>query len=386
MTDARIFFDANSTTPVDKRVIEAMLPYYSENYGNPASIDHTFGTQANNAIKQARKRIANAINAAPEDIIFTSGATEADNLVIQGILQANKDKGSHLITCATEHPAVLEPAKALEAQGFEVTYLPVDNYGLVDLDMLINSIKPETVLVSIMAANNEIGTIAPLREIGAITKSKGIYFHTDAAQAVGHIPIDVKEMNIDCMSISGHKMHGPKGIGALYIRRSNPRVKIIPSAYGGGHERGLRPGTLNVPGIVGLAKAVEISQKEMAAEHKRCNEWRNMLLQRLNSECGEVELNGHPEHRIAHNLNLFIEGVENKALMNRLQDFALSAGSACSTVKAEESHVIKALGLGNRRSFNSIRIGFCRTNTQPQVELLADRLVEEITAIRRIFG
>lgn len=384
--DERIFFDGNATTPLDKRVLEVMVPYFSEMYGNPASIDHTFGTEANNALKKARKDISTVINASPEDIIFTGGATEADNMALQGIMQANTEKGNHLITCVTEHPAVLETARALEKQGFKVTYLPVDKYGSISLKELSDSIKDDTVLVSIMSANNEIGTIAPLEKIGEITKSKGVYFHTDAAQAVGHIPLDVEKMNIDCMSISGHKMHGPKGIGALYIRRSNPRVKISPILWGGGHEKGLRPGTVNVPGAVGLAKALQLSKKEMNAENERYTKWRMSILKTLGSKCEGVKLNGHPEDRIPQNVNIFIEGIENKALLNRLQDFALSAGSACSTIKSQESHVIKALGFDNGRSYNSIRIGFSRINSQEDVELLAERMIEEITAIRRIFG
>ncbi len=384
--DNRIFFDGNATTPLDRRVFEAMVPYFSELYGNPASIDHTFGTEANKAVKKARKEIASVINANSEDIIFTSGATEADNMAVQGIMHANKDRGSHLITCLTEHPAILETAKALEEQGFAVTYLSVDKYGLVNLQELSESIRPDTVLVSIMAANNEIGTIAPLEKIGEITREKKVYFHTDAAQAAGHIPLDVETMKIDCMSISAHKMHGPKGIGALYIRRSNPRVKMSPIVFGGGHERGLRPGTINVPGAVGLAKALQLSKKEMPSEQKRYTEWRGHVLDMLKSKCDGVELNGHHENRITHNISLYIKGVENKALLNRLPEFALSAGSACTTMKSQDSHVIEALNLGDHRSFNTIRIGFSRANSKKDIELLTDRLVEEITAIRRIFG
>lgn len=382
----QIFFDGNSTTPLDKRVLETMLPYFTEMYGNPASIDHRIGMEANAGVKKARKIIASCINADPEDIFFTSGATESDNLAIQGILQANADKGNHLITCVTEHAAVLETAKVLEKKGYAVTYLTVDQNGKVDLDQLTESIRPDTVLVSVMAANNEVGTTAPLKEIGEITRSKGVYFHTDAAQAAGHIPLDVKEMNIDGMSISGHKMNGPKGVGALYISRTQPRVNISPLSFGGGHEKGLRPGTLNVPGIVGLAEALKISCKEMQKEHDRFVNWRQSLLSKLQQECGDIELNGHPNSRIPHNISIYIKGVENKALLNRLTEFALSAGSACTTMKAQDSHVIEALNLSDRRSYNTIRIGFCRMNTQDQFDLLSSRLTEEITAIRRIFG
>ena len=384
--DSKIFLDGNATTPVDKRVLDSMLPYFSEIYGNPASIDHTFGTKANDAVNNARQTIASIINAKPEEIIFTSGATEADNLALQGIMQANSDKGKHLITCVTEHPAILETTKMLEKKGFEVTYLPVDKYGIVNLAMLEHSIRSDTVLVSVMAANNEIGTIAPIDKIGEIARSHSVYFHTDAAQAAGHIHIDVEKMNIHCMSISAHKMHGPKGIGALYIRRLNPRVRISPLLFGGGHERGIRPGTLNVPGIVGFAKALQIAKKEMKAEEERFTNWRKNLLEKLSSKCGDIELNGHLENRIPQNVNLFIKGVENKVLINRLEEFAISAGSACSTIQAKESHVIESLGLGNSRSFNSIRIGFSRVTTQDDIDLLIDRLGKEIITIRKIFG
>jgi len=384
--DSKIFLDGNATTPVDKRVIESMLPYFSKVYGNPASIDHTFGTEANDAVNKARQTIASIINAKPEEIIFTSGATEADNLALQGIMRANRDKGKHMITCVTEHPAILETTKMLEKKGFEVTYLPVDKFGIVDLKMLEQSIRSDTVLVSIMAANNEIGTIAPIEKIGKITRVQKVFFHTDAAQVAGHIPIDVEATNIDCMSISAHKMHGPKGIGALYIKRSNPRVRIAPIVCGGGHERGIRPGTLNVPGIVGFAKALQIAKKEMKAEAKRYNGWRKSILENLHPQCEGIELNGHPEKRIPQNVNLFIEGVENKVLINRLKEFAISAGSACSTIHTKESHVIKSLGFDDNRSFNSIRIGFSRVTSQSDVNFLVRRLVEEINTIRKIFN
>ncbi len=382
----QIFFDGNSTTPLDKRAFDAMLPYFSEVYGNPASIDYRIGLEANNAVTRARKKIAACINADPEDIFFTSGATESDNLAILGILQANADKGKHFITCVTEHSAVLETAKELEKRGYDITYLTVDRSGAVDLDQLKESIRPDTVLVSVMAANNEVGTTVPLKKIGEITRSRGTYFHTDAAQIAGHLPLDVKEMNIDGLSISGHKMHGPKGIGALYISQTEPRVKINPISFGGGHEKGLRSGTLNVPGIVGLAEALEISCKEMQKEYDRFVNWRQSLLSKLQQDCGNVELNGHPDSRIPHNISLYIKGVENKDLLNRLPEFALSAGSACTTMKDQGSHVIEALNLGDRRAYNTIRIGFCRMNTQEQFELLSSRLAEEITAIRRISG
>ncbi|HHE40066.1 MAG TPA: cysteine desulfurase [Candidatus Cloacimonetes bacterium] len=381
-----IYFDGNATTPLDERVLEVMLPYLKDCFGNSASIDHVYGIEAKRAVDNARECISDIIKTSPSEIIFTSGATESNNLAIQGIMKANAEKGKHLITSVTEHPAVLETFKMMEANGYEATYVPVDQYGVIDLDMLKKSVRPDTVMVSIMAANNEIGTLAPLKEIGSITREAGVIFHTDAAQAVGHVPIDVQSMKIDCMSISGHKCCGPKGIGALYIRKSNPRVKLLPSVFGGGHERGYRSGTLNVPGIVGLGKAIQISKKEMAFEAKRFTQWRKYLLSYFSENDIVVELNGHPNNRIPHNISIYIPGIENKALLNRLKEFALSAGSACSTLEAAESHVVKALHLQERRSFNTIRIGFTRLNTKSEVEHLAKHIAEEVKGIRNIFG
>ena len=385
-TNKVIYFDGNATTPLDERVLEAMMPYLKGTFGNPASIDHIYGIKAKRAVDDARDSISTIIKSSSSEIIFTSGATESNNLAIQGIMKANTNKGNHLITSVTEHPAVLETAKTMEANGYDVTYVPDDQYGIVDLGILKKSIRPDTVLMSIMAANNEIGALAPLKEIGTIAREAGIIFHTDAAQAVGHIPIDVQSMKIDCMSISGHKCCGPKGTGALYIRKSNPRIRLLPSIFGGGHERGYRSGTLNVPGIVGLGKAMQISQKEMASEAKRFTQWRKYLLSYLSENDIIVELNGHTDDRLPHNISLYIPGIENKALLNRLKEFALSAGSACSTLEAAESHVVKALNFQDRRSYNTIRIGFTRLNTESEVKQLAKRIVEEVKGIRSIFG
>lgn len=362
-----IYLDHHATTPVDPRVLEVMLPYFTEVYGNAASIDHEYGFVAKQAVDKAREQIAKAFNAQPEEIIFTSGATESNNIAIFGVAEKYVDKGKHIITCVTEHKAVLDCCKKLETQGYLVTYLPVDQYGLVDLELLEKSITKETILISIMAANNEIGTIAPLQEIGAIAKKYGIIFHTDAAQAVGHIPIDVQKMNIDVLSVSGHKIYGPKGIGVLYRRKSNPRINLSPVIYGGGHEKGLRSGTLNVPAIVGIGKAIELAVKEMRTDSSRYKELITLIYTTLKAEFPEIVLNGHPEQRLSHNLNISIPGVESKALIVQLKDIAVSAGSACTTTSTEPSHVITALGFGNERAHTAIRISVGRFTTEKQI-------------------
>lgn len=358
-----IYLDHNATTPVDPRVLEAMLPYFTEIYGNAASIDHEYGYEAKQAVDKAREQIAKAINAQPEEIIFTSGATESDNIALFGVAEKYANRGNHIITCVTEHKAILDTCHRLEQMGFRVTYLLVDQYGLISLDDLESAITKETILISIMAANNEIGTIAPLEQIGAIAKRHNVFFHTDAAQAVGHIPIDVQKMNIDVLSISGHKIYGPKGVGALYRRKSNPRVNLSPVIYGGGHEKGLRSGTLNVPGIVGMGKAIEISIAEMAAASRRYKSLTDQMLSELRDKFPDVQLNGHPDNRLPNNLNISIPGIESKALIVQLKLVAISAGSACTTTNVEPSHVIMALGFGEDRAHNSIRIGIGRNTT-----------------------
>jgi len=381
---SRIYLDHHATTPVDERVLQEMLPYFTEVYGNAASIDHEFGNEAKRAVERAREQIAKAINAQPEEIIFTSGATESDNIALFGVAEKYARKGKHIITCTTEHKAVLDCCKRLEQQGFEITYLPVNHYGSIDLKMLEAAVRPDTILISIMAANNEIGTIAPLKEIGRIAKNKGILFHTDAAQAVGHIPIDVQDMHIDILSISGHKIYGPKGIGALYRRRSNPRAQLAPVIYGGGHEKGLRSGTLNVPGIVGLGKAVELAVKEMKVQTKRYQEMIAIIYKELLSVAPEIQLNGHPSERLPHNLNVSIPGLESKALIVQLKDIAISAGSACTTTSVEPSHVILALGSGEARAHSAIRISVGRFNTPDQVKKAAKTLATTIQSILKI--
>ena len=379
-----IYLDSHATTPVDPRVFEEMKPYFTEKFGNASSLDHPYGYDASVAVQESREIIAKAIGANMDEIIFTSGATESDNLALLGVMERNKDKGNHLITCVTEHKAILDTARHLESLGNKVTYLPVDEFGSIDLEKLKDSITDETVLISIMFANNEIGTIADVAEIGKIAHEKNILFHTDAAQAVGHIPIDVKKMNIDLMSFSSHKIYGPKGIGALYVRSLMPRVKIDSIVYGGGQERNLRSGTLNVPGIVGFAKAIEISQKEMDKENIKFKKWTDLMLERL-SEAG-AKLNGHPTNRLVHNLNIRFDGIESKAIINSIsKKIAISAGSACTTQMVEPSHVLLALGLTEEQTHSSIRIGCGRFNTDEEIGIVINEIhtcVESLTKIR----
>jgi cysteine desulfurase len=381
MSRERIYLDYNATTPVDPRVLQAMLPYFTEIFGNAASNDHEFGLEAKQAVDKAREEIASVINAWPDEIIFTSGATEADNIALFGVAERYAHKGNHLITCVTEHKAILDSCERLEKLGKRITYLPVDQYGCVNPDDVRKAITPQTILISIMAANNEIGTVAPIAEIGALAEEHGVLFHTDAVQAVGHIPIDVKAMNIHLMSLSGHKMCGPKGIGALYRRRSNPRVQLEPIIYGGGHERGLRSGTLNVPAIVGFGTALTIAKQEMGVENQRCRTWTQRMLQRFKEELGEVDLNGHDTQRLAHNLNISFSGVESRALIVHLPDIAIATGSACTSASVKPSHVIEALGFGEERAHTAIRISVGRFNTDTEIERAIDRIV---TAVREL--
>ena len=378
-----IYLDHHATTPVDPRVFKAMTPYFTENFGNASSLDHTYGYDASDAVKKARETIANAIGANVAEIIFTSGATESDNLALIGVMEKNKEKGNHLITCATEHKAILDTAHHLESLGYKVTFLPVDEFGQINLESLKEAITEQTVLISIMAANNEIGTIADIAEIGKIAHENGVLFHTDAAQAVGHIPIDVQKMNIDLMSFSSHKIYGPKGIGALYVRSLSPRVKIDSIVYGGGQERNIRSGTLNVPGIVGFAKAIEIAQKEMEQENEKFKKWMGLMLAKL-SEAG-AKLNGHPEKRLAHNLNVRFDGIESKAIINSVsKKIAISAGSACTTQIVEPSHVLLALGLSEDQTHSSIRVGCGRFNTEEEIKIAADEIYHAVESLAKI--
>lgn len=377
-----IYLDNHATTPVDPRVLEAMLPYFTQVYGNAASKDHPFGFQARDAVERAREQLAGLVSARPEEITFTSGATESDNIAIFGVAERYADRGDHIITAVTEHPGILDAARRLEQMGKRVTYLPVDQYGRVDPEEVRRAITPRTVLVSIMMANNEIGTIANVQEIGRIAHEHEVVFHTDAAHAVGHIPVNVRALNIDVMSFSAHKFYGPKGIGALFARRSAPRIKLAPLVYGGGHERGLRSGTLNVPAIVGFGVAAEIASREMESESARFREWTRWMLERLQTNLGDVELNGHPTERLPHNLNVSIAGIESKSLIVGLKDVAVSAGSACSTDKAEPSHVILALGFGEVRAHSAIRVGLGRQNSKEEIEYAIDRVIVEAKRLR----
>ena len=378
-----IYLDHHATTPVDPRVLDEMMPYFTENFGNASSLDHPYGYDASVAVQKSRESIAAAIGANMDEIIFTSGATESDNLALIGVMRRYSEKGDHLITCTTEHKAVLDTARHLEGEGKKVTYLPVNEFGEVNLEELKAAITEKTVMISIMAANNEIGTIANLEEIGKIAHENDVLFHTDAAQAVGHIPIDVKKMNIDLMSFSSHKIYGPKGIGALYLRVLKPRVKLDSIMFGGGQERNIRSGTLNVPGIVGFAKAVEISQKEMEKENAKSKRWTDSMLKKFQEAGGK--LNGHPEKRLSHNLNVRFDGIESKAIINTVsKKIAISAGSACTTQIVEPSHVLLAIGLGEDQTHSSIRVGCGRFNTDEEIEIAADEIYHAVESLAKI--
>ena len=378
-----IYLDSHATTPVDPRVFEEMKPYFTENFGNASSLDHSYGHDALNIVQISRETIANAIHAHMDEIIFTSGATESDNLALKGVMSKNIDRGNHLITCVTEHKAILDTAKYLESHGVKVTYLPVDEFGRVDPKSVNDAITNETVLISIMFANNEIGTIADIADIGKIAHDNNVLFHTDAAQAVGHLDIDVDKMNIDLMSFSSHKIYGPKGIGALYVRSVMPRVKSEPIIHGGGQEKNIRSGTLNVPGIVGFAKAIEISQKEYLQENIRFKKWTDQMMESFASMGGT--LNGHPTQRIVHNLNVRFDGIDGKAIINSVSKrLAISAGSACTTQTVEPSHVLLALGLGEEQAHSSIRIGCGRFNNDEEIMVTTDEILHCIQTLDRI--
>lgn len=380
-----IYLDHNATTPVDPRVLEAMLPYFTQIFGNAASVDHEAGHDAKRAVESAREQCAQILGAYdPKEIVFTSGATESDNITLFGVAEKYADRGDHIITCVTEHKAILDCCKRLEQMGKRVTYLPVDQYGLVDLDALRNAITPQTILISIMFANNEIGTVAPIQEIGAIAREHGVLFHTDAAQAVGHVPVEVEAMNIDLLSFSAHKIYGPKGIGGLYVRRRNPRVKVAPVIYGGGHELGIRSGTLNVPGIVGMGKALEIARVEMKEESDKYRQWTQAMYRQLRDQLGNVELNGHPTQRLPHNLNVSIEGIESRSLIVQLKNIALSTGSACTSASVEPSHVISALGFGEERAHSAIRLGIGRDNTELECQEAISSIIQNAEKLKQL--
>ncbi|MEJ1932380.1 IscS subfamily cysteine desulfurase [Nostoc sp. NIES-2111] len=383
MSNRPIYLDCHATTPVDERVLAAMLPYFTEKFGNPASIGHIYGWEAEAAVKQAREILAAAINATPEEIVFTSGATEANNLAIKGVAEAYFQKGQHIVTVATEHNAVTDPCEYLKTLGFDITVLPVQPDGLIDLTQLEKALRDDTILVSVMAANNEIGVLQPLAAIGEICRARHIIFHTDAAQAIGKIPLDVQAMNIDLMSLTAHKVYGPKGIGALYVRRRNPRVQLAPQQHGGGHERGMRSGTLYTPQIVGFAKAVEIALAEQTAENQRLTQLRERLWSQL-SQIEGIHLNGHPSQRLAGNLNISIEGVDGAALQLGLQPVvAVSSGSACSSTKTTPSHVLTAIGSPEKLAYASIRFGIGRFNTAEEIDIVAKHAIATIQSLRK---
>ena len=379
-----IYLDHNATTPMDPRVLEAMLPYFVENFGNAASRNHSFGWHAEEAVDYAREQIAQLIGADPKEIIFTSGATEGDNLGIKGVYEMYASKGNHIITCTTEHKAVLDTCKHLEKLGAEVTYLEVQPDGLIDLKQLEAAMKPTTILVAIMYANNEIGVIQPVKEIGAIAKKHGALFFTDAVQAVGKIPVDVIADGIDIMSFTAHKMYGPKGVGALYVRRKNPRVKVTAQVDGGGHERGMRSGTLNVPGIVGFGKACELARLEMAADTERISKLRDKLENAL-KVIDETYVNGNPAHRLPHVSNISFKYVEGEGLMMGFnKDIALSSGSACTSASLEPSYVLKALGLGDDLAHSSLRFGLGRYTTEEQIDYTIKAVTDTVLKLREM--
>jgi len=379
-----IYMDNHATTPMDPRVLEEMLPYFMEKFGNAASRNHAFGWTAEEGVETARERVAKLVGATAKEIIFTSGATESDNVAIKGVAEMYKEKGNHIITAVTEHKAVLDTCKRLEKYGYRVTYLPVQKDGLVDLDELKSAMTDKTILVTIMAANNEIGVLQPWTEIGKLCHERGIIFHTDATQAVGKVPVDVIKQNIDVMSISAHKMYGPKGVGALYVRRKNPRVQISAIIDGGGHERGMRSGTLNVPGIVGLGKACALASEEMAGESAHLAALRERLKDRIMSRLDEVYVNGSMEHRLPGNLNISFAYVEGESLLMGINDIAVSSGSACTSATLEPSYVLKALGTGDDLAHSSIRFGIGRFNTEAEVDYVADRVVETVQRLREL--
>jgi cysteine desulfurase len=380
-----IFMDNNSTTPVDPRVLEEMLPYFTTKFGNAASRSHKFGWEAEEAVDYARERVAKLIGAKEgKEIVITSGATESDNLAIKGVAEFYADKGKHIITTVTEHKAVLDTCKRLEKQGFEVTYLGVAKDGLVDPDDVKKAITDRTILVSVMLANNEIGTVQPLEAIGKITRERGVLLHTDAVQGIGKVEFDVQKMNVDLASITAHKIYGPKGIGALYVRRSKPRVRLVAQMDGGGHERGMRSGTLAVPLIVGLGKACDIMLHEGKAEAVRLNALRERLRERIMAKLDEVYINGSMEHRLPGNINLSFNFVEGEGLMMAIKDVAVSSGSACTSSSLEPSYVLRALGVGDELAHSSIRFGLGRFNTEEEVDYVADLMIAKVTRLREL--
>jgi cysteine desulfurase len=379
-----IYMDNHATTPVDPRVLQAMLPYFNEKFGNAASRNHEFGWKAEEAVENARAQIARLIGGSPKEIVFTSGATESVNLAIKGAAEADGEKGRHIITLVTEHKAVIDTCKRLEKEGCEVIFLPVNREGLVDPEEVARAITPRTILISVLHASNEIGVLQPIAEIGKIARARGVLFHVDGAQSVGKIPVDVEKDGIDLLSISAHKIYGPKGVGALYVRRKNRRVELRPLIDGGGHERGLRSGTLNVPGIVGLGRACEICEQEMVAEGQRLRHLRDRLKDAIFTRLAGTSINGSLEHRLPNNLNVSFSGVEGEALLMGIHDVAVSSGSACTSASLEPSHVLRAIGIDDDLAHSSIRFGLGRFNTEEEVDFVATRVVETVQKLREL--
>jgi cysteine desulfurase len=379
--DQPIYLDYQATTPMDPRVLEAMMPYFTHKFGNPHSRSHSYGWEAEEGVEKARAQVAKLIGADEKEVIFTSGATESNNLAIRGVAEFYKDRKNHVVTTVTEHKCVLDTCRHLEQSGFEVTYLPVQKNGLIDLEQLRTAITDKTVVVSIMAVNNEIGVIQPLEEIGKICRGKKTFFHTDAAQAAGKIALDVEKMNIDMMSISGHKIYGPKGIGALYVRRK-PRVRLVPLIVGGGQERGFRSGTLPTPLCVGLGEAAEICMKEMDAEARRLKKLQERMLKGLNDKLTDIIVNGDLEHRIPGNLNISFAYVEGESLMMGIKNLSVSSGSACTSASLEPSYVLRALGVEEEMAHTSLRIGLGRFTTEHEVDTAVDELVRHVNKLR----
>ncbi len=379
-----LYMDNHATTQMDQRVLEAMLPFFTGKFGNAASRNHAFGWEAEQAVEKAREQIAKLIGATAKEIIFTSGATESNNLAIKGIAEMYRERGNHIITQATEHKAVLDTCKRLEKNGYRVTYLPVQADGLIDIEDLKRAMDDQTILVTIMYANNEIGVVQPIAEIGKLCHEKGVLFHTDAVQAVGKIPVDVQKDNIDVLSLTAHKIYGPKGVGALYVRRRNPRVQIQAQIDGGGHERGMRSGTLNVPGIVGLGKACEIAGQDMEAETRRLTELRDYMKAKFEKALDYVHVNGNMDHHLPGNLNMSFVYVEGESLLMGINDIAVSSGSACTSATLEPSYVLKALGLGDDVAHSSIRFGLGRFNNQAEVDYVSDKVIDVVLKLREL--
>ena len=380
----RVYLDNNATTQVDPRVLDALLPYFCEKYGNAASRSHGFGSEAAQAVDRAREQVAAVIGADAREIVFTSGATEGNNIAIKGIAEEHAQRGRHIIAQPTEHKAVIDPCNWLKEQGFRITFLPVDSYGMVDPAQLEQALTDETILVSIMHGNNEVGTIQPIAEIGKLCKQRGVFFHTDCCQTFGKVPIDVQEMGIDLLTCSGHKIHGPKGVGALYVRRKRPRVTCGTVMHGGGHERDIRSGTLNVPGIVGLGEAAELCREHMESESARMAALRDRLKDGIMSQLGDVQLNGHPTQRTPSNLNLSFAYVEGEAVMMGCRDIAVSSGSACTSASQAASYVLKALGVADELAHGSIRFSVGRFNTQAEIDYTVEQVVKTVNKLREM--